>query len=393
MPSSKSISNRLLILNWLFNKRLEIHGLSDAEDTKVLMRALQDLDKQEDIYYTLDVGESGTAFRFLTAYLSVRPGIYLLTGGRRMQQRPVGPLVEALKELGARIAYVHNQGYPPLYIEGQLLQGGKTEVDCKVSSQFASAVFLIGAGMEQGLEIKVKNLVSASYLQLTINLLESLGLRVKQGNDVYFIQRCQIKNSQIFVEKDWTSASYWYGIVSLAQIGSELFLYGLKRESIQPSWRFIVEFYEKLGVKTEQETDGVILRKVRDPELEFVRLELKDYPDLALTIIVSLILHGIKFEIKGLEHLQYKESDRLSSLGQELGKIGIDLVHESSGAVTWHGQLAEKRNVEIESHADHRILMAMSQLLMRYEQIEFKTSEVVRKSYPEFWDNLNNLYK
>ncbi len=388
VPSSKSISNRLLILREISDKKLTINGLSNANDTKILGLILDNLDNSD--VHNLNVDNAGTVFRFLTAYLSIRPGKYILNGDDRLKQRPIIPLVNSLKKLGANISFIYKFASVPLYIEGRQLNGGSVEIDCSLSSQFASALMLIAPALHKGLKISIIKPASKKYIELTFNLLKKIGIPAQQqSSNKFFIPKHSIQPQTITVEKDWSAATFWYAFASLAK-QANILLKDLNLNSIQGD-KFISNIYEKLGIVSTQLPEGVLITKISDPQIHHFKADLRDYPDLAIPLIVNLILLNIKFSITGLAHLHYKESDRILALKNELQKTGIKLVELKNGELTWVGKLNIPKNIKFNPHNDHRIAMALSQLAM-FENIIIENPDTVNKSYPNFWQNLEYLY-
>ena len=388
VPSSKSISNRLLILREISGKKLTINDLSNANDTKILKLILDNLDNSD--VHNLNVDNAGTVFRFLTAYLSTRPGKYILSGDDRLKQRPIIPLVNSLKKLGANISFIYKFASVPLYIEGKELNGGSVEIDCSLSSQFASALMLIAPVLHKGLKLSIIKPTSKKYIELTFNLLKKLGIPAQQlSNNKLFIPKHSIQPQTITVEKDWSAATFWYAFASLAK-QANILLKNLDLNSIQGD-KFVSNIYEKLGVTSTQLPEGVLITKTAKPQIHHFKADMGDYPDLAIPLIVNLILLNIKFTITGLSNLHYKESDRILALKTELQKIGIKLIELKNSELTWVGKLNIPKNIKFNPHNDHRIAMALSQLSM-YENIQIDEPETVNKSYPDFWQNLENLY-
>ncbi len=389
LPASKSISNRLLILREISGRKITVSNLSEAEDTRVLAKALEL--PQDSFIHNIDVGNAGTAMRFLTAYLSYRPGVYLLTGNRRMQQRPIGPLVEALQSLGARIAYVNREGYPPLYIEGGFLRGGKVEVDASQSSQFVSALMLVAPALEGGLEIFPQNLVSMPYVMMTLQLLRQAGVDAVWNDSGWIVvPHTVFGEKHIAVEADWSSAAFWYGLLSVAK-GGDISMSKLGEDSVQGD-KCVAGLYKDLGVRTFFEGEGIRIEKNGGVKTDFVKMDLNDCPDVAVPYIVSLVLLGVRFELTGLHHLHIKESDRIQVLSRELKKIGIELKETSPGTLAWEGKPEFGHIPEFDPEDDHRLAMALVQVA-HFTDIRIKRPEVVAKSYPDFWQNFKQLYQ
>ncbi len=392
VPASKSIANRLLILREISGRKLKIKNLSNAQDTITLASVLDELSSSQDLIFTIDIGNCGTCIRFLTSYLATRPGTYILTGNERMQNRPIGPLVDALRRLGAQIAFINKENYPPLFITGLTLEGGKTTIDCTQSSQFASSILLIAPALVKGVELSVKGLNSASYLSMTTKIMEQIGVRVEQRDThTFFIPRQQIVEQTYTIPADWSSATFWYAFVALAEEASiiikDLKYCGLQGDSI------LYKIYNQLGVQTTFSREGAHLMHTGQ-QTDFFEMDMNSYPDLAIPLIVNLVLLGVSFKLSGLAHLRYKESDRLSALKNELQKIGAHLNTTDQGEVSWtREELKFPDNLVFNTYDDHRLAMALAQVAM-FANIELVDGEnVVNKSYPDFWVNFKKLFK
>ncbi len=389
MPSSKSISNRLLILREIAQNNLIINNLSAADDTKILDKILCQV--RNNSLLNIDIGNAGTAFRFLTAYLSTTKGTFILNGSQRLQQRPIAPLVDSLKKLGAQIAYVNQNGFAPLFIEGSELIGGAVDVDCSLSSQFATALMLIAPKLYKGLDLQINNLTSAPYVEMTYKLLQQLQIPIIQiSSNRYKIEHHDIKKQEITVESDWSSASFWYAFATVAK-NAKLSLSNLTKNSIQGD-KILSEIYRDLGIDTVFDGYGATIQKVSEPKIKFFTQNLKDYPDIAIPLIINLILLGVKFEISGLENLHHKESDRIIALSSELTKVGIKLIEKKYGTLSWEGQLRINHKLNFDPHNDHRLAMAFAQFAM-LKDIEIINAQCVSKSYPDFWINIQKLYQ
>ena len=391
LPTSKSLSNRALILKEVSQKKLSIKNLSQAEDTTKLNAILNNLNSSEEEIFNIETDNCGTCIRFLTSFLSIRQGQFILTGNKRMQQRPIGPLVQALRSLGAKISYIFNDGYVPLFIRGSYIEGGRVEIDCSISSQFASSLVLIAPILNKGLHLFVKNLHSASYLDMTFNFMRQLGLKINKISEFeYFIPHQQFQLQIYTIPKDWSSASFWYAIFALTKEGS-IILKDLKKCDLQGD-SITAKIYKELGVNTEFNEQGTELTHSQI-KTDFFEKNLNNYPDLAIPLIVNLILLGISFKITGLSHLKYKESNRLKCLQTELKKIGANLLINSNGSVSWQKEkLFFPEKILFNTYADHRIAMALSQIAL-FTNIELNNAQrVVKKSYPSFWENFNKIF-
>lgn len=395
LPASKSISNRLLIIRALYNN-FTINNLSQSDDTKVLEDAL-DLNSN-----TIDTGHSGTAMRFLAAFLSNKEGEWILTGSEEMKNRPVGTLINALKQLGANIEYPAKQGFPPLIIKGTQLNGGALEIEANISSQFISALLLIAPTLPDGLTLMLKNkVISAPYIHLTLKLMKYFGVTSMWKDNIISIEHQNYKTKDISIEADWSAASYWYEMAAFAD-EVDLTIYGLNKESHQGD-AIVAKLFERLGVKTTFLTNGIKLSKQSRPQIlaeKIFEFDFTDYPDLAQTFAVTLSMLNIPFKLSGLESLQIKETNRIKALKKELLKLGINLTQPESGILEWNNSLVFQynnkfknslKNIEIHTYKDHRMAMAFAPIALKYGNVTINEPEVVSKSYPDFWDDMKKV--
>lgn len=383
LPASKSISNRALILNALAYSPYDIQNLSDCDDTRVTVKALDSNDR------TFDIGAAGTAMRFLTAFLSKTVGEWVITGSERMKQRPIKLLVEALNSLGARIEYVEKEGFPPLRIFGSALTGGEIHLNGGISSQYISALMMIAPYMQNGLKIILEgNIISVPYIEMTIKMMAEFGATVEFKGNTISIEPQTYKPIQYEVESDWSAASYWYEILSIAGNG-QIFLSGLNQNSYQGDSK-VAELFEQLGVETEYRPNGVLLTATNSPVSEF-KYDFINQPDLAQTFAVTCCLKGISFHFRGVQSLKIKETDRIAALTNELHKLGYILTEPAEGELKWDGERctpAEK--VSITTYEDHRMAMAFAPAAL-ITPIVIEHPEVVSKSYPGFWNDFDLL--
>lgn len=387
LPASKSISNRVLIIRALCEMNFNIRNLSESDDTKILNRILQSNDNN------FDVEHAGTAMRFLTAYLSIIVGEWTLSGSVRMKQRPIGPLVNALHEMGADISYAENEGFPPLKIFGKNLVNNKISIDANISSQFISALLLIAPVLPNGLELSLNNKISSlPYINMTLSLMKYFGINSNWTANVIRIKHQKYKGIDFEVENDWSAAAFWYSKVFLSE-SSDLTINGLKKKSIQGDAK-IAEIFENLGVKTEFSDNGIRLTKtVLKPA--FFNYDLSDYPDLAQTIVVALAFKDIPFRISGLESLHIKETDRIKALITELSNFGFVVTEPSMGVIEWQGEICQESSTpvafEVATYDDHRMAMAFAPVALVRHRVVIKNPKVVSKSYPEFWNELRSV--
>ena len=382
LPSSKSISNRALIINALGNGTHHPENLSDCDDTRVMIRALND-DKE-----TIDIMAAGTAMRFLTAYLSVTPGARIITGTERMQQRPIQVLVNALRELGADIEYVANDGFPPLRITGRELRKDTISLPGNVSSQYISALLMIAPVLTNGLTIRLTgDIISRPYINLTLQLMNDFGVRAEWTDDHRLKVEPQAYHSTPFyVESDWSAASYWYQIVALSK-EAEVTLPGLFKDSYQGDSQ-VAGIFRSLGVETIYKDKTVILKK-NGKSVERLDYDFINQPDLAQTFVVTCVLLNIPFRFSGLQSLKIKETDRMAALITEMRKLGY-ILHETDGSVlSWEGErCTTEEHPAIDTYEDHRMAMAFAPTCLALPEILINNPQVVSKSYPRYWEDL-----
>jgi 3-phosphoshikimate 1-carboxyvinyltransferase len=386
LPASKSISNRALILNALAYSPYEIQNLSDCDDTRVTIKALDSNDT------TFDIGAAGTAMRFLTAFLSKTVGEWVITGSERMKQRPIKLLVEALNSLGARIEYVEKEGFPPLKIFGCALMGGEIRLNGGVSSQYISALMMIAPYMQNGLRIILEgDIISVPYIQMTMNMMKEYGVDVTYIDHTIEVQPQNYQPVQFKVESDWSAASYWYEVLSLRGAG-EIFLKGLNKNSYQGDSK-VAELFEQLGIKTSYQQDGVLLSANNNYVAKF-EYNFVNQPDLAQTFAVSCCLQNIPFHFTGVQSLKIKETDRIAALKNELAKLGYVLSEPAEGQLEWLGlktSVAVTGTPSIKTYDDHRMAMAFAPVAL-IRPVIIENPEVVSKSYPHFWDDFEKIF-
>ena len=383
IPSSKSISNRMLIIRSLAGSVSPIHNLSESDDTAVLSKAL---DKEGAVK---DVGHAGTAMRFLTAYLSTQPGEVILTGSERMKQRPIGPLVDALKQVGARIDFLENEDCPPLKIEGGALKGGSIEIEAGISSQFISALMMIGPALEGGLTIELKGkVVSATYIEMTLSLMNRCGAGAHFDGRRITIPQGTYTVEDYKVESDWSGASYWFQVAALLP-GSEITLPYLSMNSLQGD-AALVQIFEELGVRTTFNEGDLILRSQKTELLDHFEYDFTGCPDLVQTCTVTLCALGIPFRFTGTRTLRVKETDRIAALGAELRKLGFLLEDDPAGHwLSWDGSRCDpQQDPLIATYHDHRMAMAFAPLAIALGRVSIEDPGVVSKSYPGYWEDL-----
>lgn len=384
ITGSKSETNRSLLLQALF-PNIKIENLSNSDDGEVMQKGLKVSHGNVDIHH------AGTAMRFLTAYFASQPGKeVVLTGSQRMQERPIKVLVEALKELGAEITYVQNEGYPPLKIKGKKLSASKVSLPANISSQYISALLLIAPSLENGLELElVGKITSVPYIKMTLGLLGQIGVTTSfDENTIKVSPMNKVEDITMVVESDWSSASYFYSIVALCEIGTKIRLSSYKQNSLQGD-SVLFKIYQDFGVETSFENNQITLTKISDNHPSTVNYDLANAPDIAQTIAVTCLGLGIGCHMKGLHTLPIKETDRLAALQTELSKFGAQ-VDIDSESLTLHLTKTLKSGVAIDTYNDHRMAMAFGPLALKTDLI-VNDAGVVSKSYPDYWNDLKTL--
>ena len=386
LPSSKSISNRALIINALGKGIYRPENLSECDDTQVMIRALEAPEGE-----TIDIMAAGTAMRFLTAYLSVTPGERIITGTQRMQQRPIQVLVNALRELGANIEYVANEGFPPLRIQGSKLTKSSITLPGNVSSQYISALLMIAPLLEDGLTLTLSGeIISRPYINLTLQLMKDFGAQATWTNDHELrVVPQPYRSIPYYIESDWSAASYWYQIAALSK-DADITLPGLFKNSYQGDSK-VAEMFSLLGVGTSFKDKNVILKKFQgksELEVECITYDFANQPDLAQTFVVTCALLDIKFRFTGLQSLKIKETDRIAALIYEMRKLGY-VLHEAKGSILyWNGERCKRSNEAIDTYEDHRMAMAFAPACLVMKDICINNPHVVSKSYPRYWEDL-----
>jgi len=383
ITGSKSESNRALILQALYPS-ISLNNLSNSDDTSVLKKALKTSGGLVDIHH------AGTAMRFLTAYFASQEGMeVVLTGSSRMQDRPIELLVKALRDLGADISYLEKEGFPPLKIKGKKLQISSVSVQANISSQYISALMLIGASLPNGLIVNLEGPVtSAPYINMTLELLHYFGIEAEFEGQIITVQpQSKVDAKSFEIESDWSSASYYFSIAALGKSG-QLNLKNYKRESLQGDSQ-IIPIYREFGIETSFFDNEIQLFKNTSKRPKSLQLDLQNMPDLAQTIAVTCLGLGIGCELIGLHTLKIKETDRLVALKNELEKFGAT-VEITDNSLTLARCPTIKENVEVETYNDHRMAMAFAPLALKVP-LTIKDAGVVSKSYPEFWEDLESI--
>ena len=398
LTGSKSECNRALIISALSEGSVSIENLSDAADTVTLNKLLNELGEKSlelenvsnlksQISNLVNVGPAGTAMRFLTAFLAIQNGNFVLTGTDRMKQRPIGILVEALKSIGGNISYTENEGFPPLQIIGPLNQTNKNiKIKGDISSQYISALLMIAPNLPSGLTLEIEGeLTSKPYVEMTLSMLEQVGIRHDWDENIITIEKQSFIKSKIYVEPDWSAASYWYSIAALSD-EANIFLPGLNGYSLQGDSK-ITEIMANFGITSQFKNGGVFLKK-EPKKLERKIFDLKECPDLAQTIVVICAALGHDATFTGLETLKIKETNRILALQQELAKIGVKFIEKNLSYKLDCVDLHFPDKVTINTYEDHRMAMAFAPLALKIKNLEIEEREVVNKSYPYFWNDL-----
>ena len=385
LNSSKSESNRLLIIKALSEKEITIKNLSKANDSVLLKNLLE-----SENLVVWDAQDAGTSFRFLTSFLAIKKEHVVLSGTERMKQRPVKVLVDALNKIGAEILYLENEGFPPIYVKGKINQvKNKLDIPGDISSQYISSLLLIAPLLEKGIEINIEEpFYSRPYVNMTLNLMNSFGIKSEVKGNKINIKNQEFSSGSYIVESDWSAASYWYSILSISDNINNLTLQGLKKKSNQGD-SVISELMKSFGVNTQYKEDGIVLTKIK-LDTEEIELDFRDCPDLTQTILVVAAYHKIKLKVSGVESLKIKETDRLLAMKNELKKIGCDFYEDDN---YW---VLEKRSQEIDdelpidTYKDHRMAMAFAPLASK-KSIIINDPDVVVKSYPTYWEDLKKV--
>lgn len=383
VTGSKSETNRLLLLKALF-PNITLANTSNSDDSEVMQKALIGNDEIVDIHH------AGTAMRFLTAYFAVNEGReVVMTGSNRMQERPIKILVEALGQLGVKISYEKEEGYPPIRIKGKKVTASKVTLAANISSQYISALLLVASKLENGLELILEGeITSIPYIKMTLALLNDLDIQTSfEGNVIKVYPKAEVVSKEMVVESDWSSASYFFSLVALADAAS-ITLSSYKENSLQGD-SALVAIYEEMGVKTTFEGNKMTLVKQPDFKLESVNFDLNNTPDIAQTIVVTCLGLGIGCHLTGLHTLKIKETDRLEALRIELTKLGAN-ISVTNYSLTLGLSDTINHNVKIATYNDHRMAMAFAPLALKVPII-IENAEVVSKSYPDFWNDLKEL--
>ncbi len=406
LTSSKSESNRALIIQSLCDGAFEIDNLSIADDTRILkelldkssskketVRADNDADKNsvqdpDNYQQTWSVGLAGTAMRFLTAFLAIKEGEVVLTGEHRMKERPIKVLVDVLKQLGADVEYKEKEGYPPLKITGKKLEGGKVIIDGSVSSQYISALMMIAPKLKHGIQLEfMGEIISKPYINMTIEMMSYFGVSVHWDENAIVVAPGEYQSRTISIEADWSAASYWYSVVALAQ-EADVILLGLQKESLQGD-AIIQHIYKNFGVETAFVDGGIRLTK-NDSLVDTFEFDFTNCPDIAQTVAVTCAALNIPAKLSGLKTLRIKETDRITALQIELNNLGFNVELDVDDVIIHSLPLSMIKQSSVKTYNDHRMAMAFAPLGLMNEII-IKDESVVTKSYPNFWQDLKKI--
>lgn len=386
LSGSKSETNRLLLLHALY-PNLILENTSDSDDSHAMQTALSSSESAIDIHH------AGTAMRFLTAYFAIQQNReIILTGSPRMQERPISILVDALRQLGADIQYEKNEGFPPLRINGKKLSGKQVTLAANVSSQYISALLLIGSSLENGLELTLEGeITSVPYINMTLSLLQKTGIEANfQVNKITVSRKSKVesrKGQTLVVESDWSSASYFYSIVALSEIGTQITLASFRADSFQGD-SALAQIYTAFGVETVFAGDQITIQK-QHLASKAIAFNLNHTPDIAQTIAVTAFALGLRCQLTGLHTLQIKETDRLAALQSELTKLGAT-VTTTQDSLTLEATTTIRPNISIQTYNDHRMAMAFAPLAIKVPLV-IEDAGVVSKSYPAFWNDLKKI--
>ncbi|MBA6154109.1 3-phosphoshikimate 1-carboxyvinyltransferase [Gelidibacter maritimus] len=396
ITGSKSESNRLLLLQALYPE-IKIENISNSDDSKVMQAALKSTSNH------IDISHAGTAMRFLTAFFATQEEREItITGSARMKERPIQVLVDALNTLGADISYLETEGCPPLKINGKLLSNNKVSLKANVSSQYISALLLIAPKLKNGLELTLEGeITSVPYINMTLDLLNQIGVETHFENNkikISPLESLSPDQTPLTVESDWSSASYFYSIVALSAVGTEITLSSYRQNSLQGDI-VLSDIYTDFGVETKFDNNSITLLKKEEYQLKPIDCDLKNAPDIAQTIAVTCFGLGISCHLTGLHTLKIKETDRLVALKTELEKLGAKVsITENSLSLEAHqlfgsasqGQRSQGLGEIIATYHDHRMAMAFAPLGLKIN-LRIEDAMVVSKSYPSFWEDLEKV--
>ena len=391
ITGSKSETNRLLLLRALY-PNITLENISNSDDSDVMFDALQKSKIKNQKSLIVDVHHAGTAMRFLTAYFAIQENNeVVLNGSSRMKERPIKILVESLQQLGTEITYREKEGFPPIRIKGKKITKNKVTLKANVSSQYISALLLIAPKLENGLELTLEGeITSVPYIKMTLALLNEIGVETSFENNIIKVKPKLItQNPQLItIESDWSSASYFYSIVALSEIGTQMTLSSFKKSSLQGD-AILSEIYKDFGVETIFNENSITISKISSHNLQPKIYNLNNSPDIAQTIAVICLGLGIGCHLTGLHTLKIKETDRLEALRIELTKLGASITVTDS-SLTLNDSNSINSDISIATYQDHRMAMAFAPLALKTNLI-IENAEVVSKSFPSFWKDLEQI--
>lgn len=390
LTGSKSECNRALIIQALSNGKVKVNNISNAADTAVLTEALELSKQHKKEQIIIDIGPAGTAMRFLTSYLSLLKGSFLLTGTKRMQERPIGILTSALQELGAEIHFEKEIGYPPLKINGGMTQKlNEININGNISSQYITSLLLIAPSLPKGLTLNIKGeLTSKPYVTMTLNMMSEAGIKYTWVDNRIQIAHQEYRDCILTIEPDWSAASYWYALVALSK-SAEVLLKGLKKDSLQGD-SALVDIMPHFGVSTTFLEKGVLLQK-KEIRSDKTLFDFKACPDIAQTIVVIATALKKDISLSGLETLKIKETDRVAALQNEIAKYGGQLIEEKDVYHLRTKNVNFSSGLQFSTYEDHRMAMAFAPLALMGVEIKIEDPDVVNKSYPDFWKDLQKV--
>ncbi len=386
LTSSKSESNRALIIKALCKNKINIENISNADDTQLLASSLSSIRNKSHF----NCKNAGTTLRFLTAFLSIQKGTWTLTGSKRMTQRPIGPLALALNELGANIQFKKKKGFPPLKITGADLFGKSIEIQGDISSQFISALLLISPMLKNGLIINIKGTIfSKPYIDMTLKMMKHFGVNhTWTNNQIIHILAQKYIGGNFKVETDWSAASYWYSIAALSK-KCKIQIKGLRKDSLQGDSN-IIKYFKPLGVLTSFTNNGIEIKKAPSSVNGTYKMNLINNPDLAQSLAVTCVGLGLECHLSGLNTLLLKETNRLKALQTELTKVGVQSIIDLNSITIPGKQKLLKSEAPIATYGDHRMAMSFAPLSLVLGKLNLDDPEVVNKSYPDFWNDLKS---
>jgi len=383
MPSSKSLSNRAIIIRGISGHHFNIHHLSEADDTQNLLAMIHSTSNN------IDVGPAGTNMRFLTSYYAIQPGTKQIGGTERLNKRPISDLVNCLNQMGAKITYVQQNNFPPLFIEGATLTGGKINIEGNKSSQFISSILMVAPYISGGIELEIKGkVVSEPYIDMTLELMKYFGINYKIEKNIICINEQNYIPKDYTVEGDWSSAAMWYAFIAGAKPGTYIHIKNISLNSLQGDKK-CAEYFSHLGVSTQTVDEGIEISKTGIPNT-ILSFDLTHQPDLFPPLVVSCVLNGVLATFTGLDTLPQKESNRIEAMANELKKLNVELEYTNT-YFSIKNYLKTPTHVMFDTYNDHRMAMSLSAISQMGVEVTIHQPEVVSKSYPSFWQHLKSI--